>query len=154
MAGFRVVTDYLDHIRTRAFHGGCTNVRQAIKYVKGQGRTKGVVLADALTFKAGGSLRLLEEVEIDADGHVSRNRYSYHYERQDDAGTFFFRYDKNPATVRPIVHEECHLHVIRDEPRYKTHETCLEEVLDFILAHFYGQCPPDDNQQPDTRKTG
>jgi hypothetical protein len=73
------------------------------------------------------------------DGQIERLKYSYHYERFDTNGDslFYFRYDRDPQAAKPVVHEECHLHVNQKEPRFKTHATSFEEVFEFIVACYY-----------------
>ncbi len=95
-------------------------------------RYRGAVRADQIVFSDGAKLRFNEEIEIASDG-VLRKKYSYHYE----SNGFFFRYDKDPAKVIQFRHAECHLHANAETPRYITHETNLEEIIEFIFANFY-----------------
>jgi hypothetical protein len=87
--------------------------------------------SNPLTFIDGATLRFREQLVL-VNKQIQRIAYSYHYESSDS----FFRYDKDPKVVNP-THALCHLHAYREEPRFPTHETSLEEVFQFILAVYY-----------------
>jgi transposase InsO family protein len=128
---FRNVREYYNHVRSQVA------LKQLLsEYHKIQlhipNRNVGIVRADSIEFSDGATLRFIEHVEI--EGYtIQRHSYSYHYSK----GEYFFRYDKDPLNSRPFVHAECHLHVNEEEPRYITHETSIDEILEFIFACFY-----------------
>jgi hypothetical protein len=76
-------------------------------------------------------LSFIENVVI-VNREIERVSYSFDYIRSDS----FFRFDKDPKVVR-LDHPLCHLHAHKEEPRFPTHETSLEEVFQFILAVYY-----------------
>jgi len=88
-----------------------------------------------LQFPDGGYMEVEEFIHIDSTGEVKRKAYSFHYVRGDQE--YYFRYDKDPGAAQPLVHAICHLHVNDDNPRYISHETCFEEVFEFIWENFY-----------------
>jgi len=133
---FRTITEYYAHIKGKVARSGYSDDWNAIK-VKTESKTRGIVQAVALEFTDGATLRFFEEIELDGNGTVHRLSYSHHYECLEDGSPFFFRYDRDPLHIVPISHEEYHLHVNRKEPRFKTHATSFDEVVDFILACFY-----------------
>jgi hypothetical protein len=133
---FRTITEYYAHVRSKVARSGYSNDWNAIK-VKTESKTKGFIQAVVLRFIDGATLRFFEEIELDDNGTVHQPGYSYHYECLENNSLFYFRYDRDPLHIVPISHEECHLHVNRKEPRFKTHTTSFDEVFDFILACFY-----------------
>jgi len=133
---FKDIRKYHFHVRHRAAASGCTDDWNSINYTAAS-RKKGTVWAMPLKFRDGSSLRFEEEILIDDDGLAHRPSYAYHYEGPESH--FHFRYDRDPEHHRAVVHEECHLHVIQKEPRFKTHATNFDEVFDFIVACFYSR---------------
>jgi len=132
---FRTLQEYHTHVQQQIAQSGQSDDWSAVKILS-KTRATGIIRAE-LHFKDGARLRFNEEIAIDAAGHVMRPAYTYHYERN----AFYFRYDRAPDTMKPITHEECHIHVIQEEPRFKTHITGFDEVFRFILACFYSQNP-------------
>lgn len=132
---FYSIQEYYAHIRGKVARCGYSHDWSAIK-VTPSSRTVGIVKATPLRFKDGAILNFYEEIVLNDAGLVFRPGYAYHYERSSPI-PYFFRYDRDPLYARPIVHEECHLHVNQKEPRFKTHVTGFDEVFDFILAGFY-----------------
>jgi len=158
MASHRTIRDYYRHVRHKAYASGCCHAWGCIKLLMppkdGRRGRQASVRADALKFHDKAVLRFNEDIVLDHDGRVRRSSYSYEYRRSQDRGSFFFRYDESPDTARPLVHEECHLHVIQEEPRYKTHETSFEEFFDFIIANFYPHClVKGDSAEPSAQAT-
>lgn len=131
---FRTVQEYHAHVKGKVARSGYSNDWNSIRF-NPFSRTTGIVKATPLQFKDGSILRFYEEITLDDIGAVFRPNYSYHYERSDTL--YFFRYDRDPLYAKPIIHEECHLHVNQQEPRFKTHATSFDEVFDYILAYFY-----------------
>ena len=89
-------------------------------------------------------LSFLETVDI-VDGKLVRTTYVYRYISRHPM--FAFRYDKDSRSRgKDFItlengdlrwHPECHLHYLDDdEPHYKTHETNLGEILNFIKYCF------------------
>ncbi len=142
MSAFSTISEYYAHIVHIFAQSGCSDDFRVIKF-RADGKNKGYVSGEPLGFKKDeASFRFYEEVVIEDDGGLRRPSYSYHYECVDEDGhPFFFRYDRDPNSAEALVHEECHLHVNRKVPRFKTHETCFEEVFRFIAAQFYGVVP-------------
>lgn len=139
MASFSTVEQYTTHLRILV--SDSKQVSDAPIKLRPTSRTKGVVYANALQFKDGGSLQFQEDIEIRSDGKIERSKYAFQYEQ---AG-FYFRYERDLELAKPIVHEEYHLHVndLRDihgkEIRFKTHATDFEEIFKFVVACF---CQP------------
>ncbi len=94
--------------------------------------------AAGLIFADGAFLRFEERVIIERDGTVRHVFYTYHYQRPDG---WYFRYDKLEKPfddpLKAIIEPQCHLHVARDTPRFKTHTTNLAEVLALIKHNFH-----------------
>src|SRR5258708_16020971 len=129
---FRTVVDYHDFVCKEVARSGLNSQLHNIKMEPSNKRASvGKVQARAIVFNDGATLQFQEEIELDS-GAIRRIKYSYHYSRPD----YFFRYDKDSASVRPYVHAECHLHANAEEPRYVTHETSFEEVFRFIWQVF------------------
>lgn len=88
-----------------------------------------------IIFKDGSFLNFVERIVIDDDQKVRHVFYNYHYRRPDG---YFFRYDKweepFPDPIKRVLDPQCHLHAVREEPRYKTHSTCLHEVVEMIAT--------------------
>jgi hypothetical protein len=96
-----------------------------------------MVQADLLTLKDGSTLRFTEDLVIGRTGDMERPFYSYEY-HYGASNAVYFRYDRDPGRAQAVVHEECHLHVNAENPRFKTHAASFEEVFRFIVACF---CP-------------
>jgi hypothetical protein len=107
--------------------------------------TEGVILTHdekPLKFSDNATLHFHEYVVVGENGDIHRSEYSFHYQRPRSEGSFFFRYERDPANAAEIIHEECHVHLnnirYRDnELRFKTHSTSFAEVFDFIMKVFY-----------------
>lgn len=93
----------------------------------------------------GSTLSFTEQVEVQ-EGKIRVINYTYRYLAKDNE--FTFRYDKDTkyggADIvkkdkgHTLWHPECHLHYLdKEDPRYKTHETNLEEILNFIKYSFF-----------------
>jgi hypothetical protein len=133
---FKDVAEYGEYVRNKVARSGFPGEVNKIKLLtlsknKRQGFVRSV---GNLVFPDGATLSFNEEIEIGANT-LSRIRYSFHYSK----GDYYFRYDKDPDSVRPFDHALCHLHVMQEAPRYITHDTSFEEVFDFIMACFYQQ---------------
>lgn len=129
---FRNVQEYYRQVCSLVARKNLQGELHKISYIPNS-RDRGTVRGDYVTFSDGGTLRFSEKVSISTDREVVRENYSYHFERDGS----YFRYDKDTLRAEPYVHAECHLHVNGEEPRFITHETGFEEVLEFIWACFY-----------------
>lgn len=155
MSRLRTVQEYFEQVKHQVSASGCSTDWTAVRFHR-RSKTSGWVEAEELRFPDDATLRFIEEVVINRDGTVDRIAYSFNYDRPEGEtwsgaeGTpshgnicCSFRYDRDPARARPIVHEECHLHVndLRDtrgeELRFRTHATTFEEVFEFIRCVFY-----------------
>ncbi len=135
---FRDLADYQAHLKNLVAVSQTSNDWTAIKRVQ-KHRNAGTLFAKPfLRFNDGAIMYFNEEVILEQN-RLERIEYSYHYERFDTDGhsQFYFRYDRDPQAAKPVVHEECHLHVNQKEPRFKTHATSFEEVFEFIVAGYY-----------------
>lgn len=99
---------------------------------------------NGIRFVDGSCLSFIENLAIENDRLVKIG-YTYRFTSRD--GGFTFRYDKDgrfgnrDVRQTPDGREEWHplnhLHFQnREEPRYKTHEATLEEILTFIRLCF------------------
>jgi hypothetical protein len=140
MARFRTVTDYFVSVKSHIAQSHYSYDWNAVK-LNSESKIRGIVQAVPFHFIDGAILRFFEEVVLLDEGNIHRPSYSYHYECVENGSQFFFRYDRDPLHVVPIVHEECHLHANRQTPRFKTHAASFSEVFDFILASFYDLKP-------------
>ncbi len=95
----------------------------------------------------GSTLSFTEQVEVQ-QGEIRIVNYTYRYLSKDNE--FTFRYDKDTKfggedvvtkeNGEVLWHPECHLHYLdKEDPRYKTHETNLEEILNFIKYSFLSE---------------
>ncbi len=143
MPAFHDIGEYYKHVKNIFARSGCSDDWHLIKVRADHGRRGVVFSGGPLRFKKDEAIfEFREAVIIDDVGAVERPMYFYKYERVDENGhCFFFRYDRAPGSAKPLIHEECHLHVNQEEPRFKTHETCFEEIFGFIAAHFYEVFP-------------
>ena len=157
MSRLRFIKEYYDRVRHQVATSGCTDDWAEVRFKKQNGdETRGYVRAEAIRFSDDAILRFNEEVTIHSDGTVDRLSYSFRYdrprgetctrsesERSRGYVCYFFRYDRDPKQAKPVVHEECHLHVndLRstqgEELRFKTHATSFEEVFEFIRCLYY-----------------
>ncbi len=136
MTTFRTINEYHDYVKNLVGRSGCSDDWSSIKF-KAEDRHSGMVKADLLTLKDGSTLRFAEDLVIGSTGDMERPLYSYEYRYGTD-NALYFRYDRDPKRAKPVVHEECHLHVNAENPRFKTHAASFEEVFAFIVACF---CP-------------
>lgn len=132
---FKTIQQYFSHVKGKSARSGYTNDWHAIKFLPSS-RTTGVIRAKPLSFRDGATLEFFEEIVIGSHGGIVRPSYSYQY-TQTKGEPFYFRYDRDPHHVTPVIHEECHLHANQEEPRFITHATGFEEIFDFIIAYFY-----------------
>lgn len=83
-------------------------------------------------------LRFQEYVIIQSDGSITRQFYTYHYQRPDG---YYFRYDKLKQPfddpTKQILEPQRHLQVAQPAPRFPTHSTNLTELLALIKHNFY-----------------
>ena len=113
------------------------NLSDIIRYGDLQGRERAIVrTADRsrpeqdreLEFPNGARLRFLVAfVKPKADWVVLR--YSFHFSCKD--GTWF-RYERDSGRSQGMLHPLCHLHVKAEEPRYRTGNHDLLELLEFL----------------------
>jgi hypothetical protein len=134
-ADIRTIQDYHTHVRQRVARSGKSDDWNAVRIIP-VGRAEGAIRGE-LQFNDGAVLRFTENIVIDATGTIDRPIYSYQYQRVDNNISFYFRYDRDPERAKPVIHEECHLHVNEEGLRFKTHVTAFDEVFDFIVASFY-----------------
>ncbi len=114
-------------------NGKLINNIRSLKF-QPEGADRGVIRSvTPLAFKDGSVLTVLEIIRIREDT-VTRTEYSYEYRRPDG---YYFRYDRDTKHYKPVIHELCHLHVCKAFPRLPTHDTNLEEILNFVIACFY-----------------
>ncbi len=133
MIRFKTVTKYYDYIINIIGRSKHTSDWQSVKF-EFISKKQGFISADPLKFNDGSTLRFSEHVIINENDITEIAKYSYHYEAC--PGPYFFRYDRDPEHKKPVVHEECHLHVNSRGPRFKTHPTNFTEVFDFIVLSF------------------
>lgn len=99
---------------------------------------------DGIRFIDDSQLTFYEQVDV-IDAQIIRTSYTYRFVSKDRK--FAFRYDKDSKQGGANVwkkpngelmwHPLHHLHFHDEEdPRYKTHETSLEEILIFISMSF------------------
>jgi len=134
---YRDIGEYHAHVINVVVNSDLTNEWHKIKLVGKKGKKKNSKEGSCYT-KDGirlndGAIIILRETIIIEDGRVNRKRYSYQYTK----GDYFFRYDKEPDAARHPDHALCHLHANQEEPRYISHETSLEEFIEFVKASFY-----------------
>lgn len=135
---FQNLADYHAHIKNRIAISQVSNDWTAIKRTQTNRKAGSIFAWPLLRFKDGAIMYVSEEIILE-QGRIERLEYSYHYERFDRDGNseFYFRYDRDPKAAKPVIHEECHLHVNQKEPRFKTHAASFEEVFEFIVANYY-----------------
>lgn len=131
---FRNIRDYYNYVTNLVARKNLQSEVHKIR-LRPYTKSRATIRADEITFADGGALRFSETVFINDRREVIYEHYSYQFRHNDDS---FFRYDKDSQRKQPYIHAECHLHVDAEEPRYITHETSFEEVLEFIWACFYG----------------
>ena len=146
----RLIREYFDKFEGILDKSGIIKDRQALKKnfaarsISAGGFSRIGDPPQGISLINGGFLSFIELVEV-ISGKLTRIQYTYRYvsENQD----FVFRYDKDPRSKgtnyiknskgQEEWHPECHLHYLDSEkPRYKTHETSLDEILEFVKYCF------------------
>jgi hypothetical protein len=112
MASFRNINEYYTYLFILITQSGHASGSPPLLLDKKNPRDlhQGRISADAIRFKDGARLRFYEELEFDGQGAVARAEYSIGYYLPANNSPLF-RYDRDPQNVRPVVHEECHLHI-------------------------------------------
>ena len=133
----RILMDYFNHLQALVYSSRHVSrqPRLGFRPDRRHGAARALLSAEHIEFADGAVLGVDETLEVTEDGQIVRPRYRYHYEVPSAA--FFFRYDRDLKSAKVHVHEECHLHVMQETPRYKTHAASFEEVFRFIEASFY-----------------
>lgn len=147
----RLIREYFDEFEGLLDKSGIVTDRRALKknllagsISAGDGISRLGDPPQGIPLVNGAYLSFIEIIEVES-GELKRNQYSYRYVSSDQE--FAFRYDKDPRSQgtnfitnkkgQKEWHPECHLHYLDGEkPRYKTHETTLDEILQFIKYCF------------------
>jgi hypothetical protein len=128
---FGNLRDYFLHLRRVVSQNGLTQQVYALRLISiASNRADIIIDRQKFVFPNGATLHGYENV-IFANGEIRRLGYSYAYTHPDG---FYFRYDKDPDRARLPAHPLTHLHARAEEPRFPTHETCLDELIPFIQA--------------------
>ncbi|MDK1081377.1 MAG: DUF6516 family protein [Anaerolineae bacterium] len=151
MRAKKIIKEYLKDFAGILDNSGIVEDRSQLKanysgnHILAGGATRHQDEPSGIIFKDGSFLSFIVIMDI-VDDEPIMPKYTFRYTNREKG--IIFRYDKDPrsagsnilidnSTGNKTWHPECHLHFQdRDDPRYKTHETNFEEIIDFIKTSF------------------
>src|SRR5688572_28570948 len=97
---YKNIVEYYDYVQSIVSNAGliAQSKKILVRPLK-KNKLKGIISTDDLILNDGAKFMFYEEVEL-LDREVTRIKYNYHFA---NLTGYYFRYDKDPASVRPLA---------------------------------------------------